>query len=177
MPMKLTRSGYERLRKELEQLYQRRMQLIEEVRETGAEGDLSENAGLDAAKRSLGLVEARIKRLEQQLMDAEIIEQEGQPEYVDVGVLVTLEDLDSGELIRYRIAESVEVDLSNPIKTATPNSPLGMALRGKKVGDEIVVSTRVKTSRMRIVDISWDGAQDEHLLADEQQALSPSQGD
>jgi len=77
MPLRLTKSGYERLRKELEQLYQRRAQLIEEVRETGAEGDLSENAGLDAAKRSLGLVEARIKHLERQLVDAEIIEQKG----------------------------------------------------------------------------------------------------
>lgn len=163
MPMKLTRSGYERLRKELEQLYQRRIQLIEEVRETGAEGDLSENAGLDAAKRSLALVEARIKQLEQQLSDAEVIEQEGQPEYVDVGVVVTLEDLESGNLVRYRIAESVEVDLSSPIKTATPNSPLGMALKGKKVGDEIVVSLRTKTQQFRIVDISWDGVQVEDL--------------
>lgn len=162
MPLKLTRSGYERLRKELEQLYQRRIQLIEEVRETGAEGDLSENAGLDAAKRSLGLVEARIKHLEQQLMDAEIIEQNGQPECVDVGVIVTLEDLDSGDLIRYRIAESVEIDLTGPIKTATPNSPLGLALKGKKVGDEVVVSLRTKTQQLRIVDIAWNGTSSEN---------------
>lgn len=158
MPLKLTRSGYERLRKELEQLYQRRIQLIDEVRETGAEGDLSENAGLDAAKRSLGLIEARIKHLEHQLMDAEVIEQDGQPEYVDVGVVVTLEDMDSGDLVRYRIAESVEMDLSSPIKTATPSSPLGLVLKGKKVGDEIVISLRRKTQQLRIVDISWDGA-------------------
>ncbi|MCS7192775.1 MAG: transcription elongation factor GreA, partial [Armatimonadetes bacterium] len=100
MPLRLTRNGYERLQKELEQLYQRRIQLVEEVRETGAEGDLSENAGLDAAKRSLALVEARIKQLEQQIADAEIIEQNGEPEEVDVGVIVTLEDLDSGEIVR-----------------------------------------------------------------------------
>lgn len=156
MPLRLTRSGYERLREELKQLYQRRMQLIEEVRETGAEGDLSENAGLDAAKRALGLVEAQIKQLEQQLIDVEVIEQDGQPEHVDVGVVVTLEDLDSGNLIRYRIAESVEVDLSSPIKTATPNSPLGLVLKGKKVGDKITVSLRAKTQQLRIVDISWD---------------------
>ncbi|MCS7186797.1 MAG: GreA/GreB family elongation factor [Armatimonadetes bacterium] len=165
MPLKLTRSGYERLKKELEQLYQRRIQLIEEVRETGAEGDLSENAGLDAAKRSLGLVEARIKHLEQQLMDAEVIEQDGQPEYVDVGVIVTLEDLENGDLVRYRIAESVEMNLSSPIKTATPNSPLGLALKGKKVGDELVVSLRTKTQQFRVVDISWDGADDENIIA------------
>ncbi|MFN3421698.1 MAG: GreA/GreB family elongation factor [Armatimonadota bacterium] len=158
MPLRLTRSGYERLRKELEQLYQRRIQLIEEVRETGAEGDLSENAGLDAAKRSLGLVEARIKHLEQQLEDAEIIEQDGQPESVDVGVVVTLEDLETGNLLRYRIAESVEMDLSSTIKTATPNSPLGLALKGKRVGDEVTVNLRTKTQQLRVVDISWDNA-------------------
>jgi transcription elongation factor GreA len=161
MPLRLTRSGYERLQKELEQLYQRRAQLIEEVRETGAEGDLSENAGLDAAKRSLGLVEARIKHLERQLMDAEIIEQDGQPEHVDVGVIVTLEDLDTGDLVRYRIAEAIEADLSSPVKTATPNSPLGLALKGKKVGDEVTVTFRSKTQRFKVVDLTWDGAKEE----------------
>jgi transcription elongation factor GreA len=161
MPLRLTRSGYERLQKELEQLYQRRAQLIEEVRETGAEGDLSENAGLDAAKRSLGLVEARIKHLERQLMDAEIIEQDGQPEHVDVGMVVTLEDLDTGDLVRYRIAEAIEADLSSPVKTATPNSPLGLALKGKKVGDEVTVNLRSRTQRFKVVDLTWDGTKEE----------------
>ncbi|MCS3920344.1 GreA/GreB family elongation factor [Fervidibacter sacchari] len=161
MPLRLTKSGYERLRRELEQLYQRRAQLIEEVRETGAEGDLSENAGLDAAKRSLGLVEARIKHLERQLVDAEIIEQNGQPEHVDVGVIVTLEDLDTGDLLRLRIAEAIEADLSSPVKTATPNSPLGLALRGKKVGDEVTVTLKTKTQRFRVVDLTWDGSESE----------------
>lgn len=159
MPLRLTRSGYERLRKELEQLYRRRAQLIEEVRETGAEGDLSENAGLDAAKRSLGLVEARIKHLERQLMDAEIIEQDGQPEHVDVGVIVTLEDLDTGDLVRYRIAEAIEADLSAPLKTATPNSPLGLALKGKKVGDEVTVTLRSRAQRFKVVDLTWDDSE------------------
>ena len=159
MPLRLTRSGYERLQKELEQLYRRRAQLIEEVRETGTEGDLSENAGLDAAKRSLGLVEARIKHLERQLIDAEIIEQDGQPEHVDVGVIVTLEDLDTGDLVRYRIAEAVEADLSAPVKTATPNSPLGLALKGKKVGDEVTVTLKTKTQRFKVVDLTWDGSE------------------
>lgn len=157
MPLRITRSGYERLKMELDQLYQRRMQLIEEVRETGAEGDLSENAGLDAAKRSLGLVEARIKQLERQLADAEIIEQDGQPEFVDVGVVVTLEDLDTGEVVRYRIAESVEVDLSSPIKTATPSSPLGTALKRKKVNEEVNFSISGKTKRFKVIDLTWDG--------------------
>jgi len=161
MPLRLTKSGYERLQKELEQLYQRRAQLIEEVRETGAEGDLSENAGLDAAKRSLGLVEARIKHLERQLMDAEIIEQDGQPEHVDVGVIVTLEDLDTGDLVRYRIAEAIEADLSAPLKTATPNSPLGLALKGKKVGDEVTIALKSKTQRLKVVDLTWDGVKEE----------------
>ncbi|MGQ9461651.1 MAG: GreA/GreB family elongation factor [Candidatus Fervidibacter sp.] len=159
MPLRITRSGYERLKMELDQLYQRRMQLIREVGETGAEGDLSENAGLDAARRSLGLVEARIKQLERQLADAEIIEQDGQPEFVDVGVVVTLEDLDTGEVVRYRIAEGVEMDLFSPIKTATPSSPLGAALRGKKVSEEVHFSLiKGKTKRFKVIDLTWDGA-------------------
>lgn len=161
MPLKLTRSGYERLRKELEQLYRRRSQLVEEVRETGAEGDLSENAGLDAAKRSLGLIEARIKQLEHQLADVEIVEADGQPQQVDVGVIVTLEDLDTGDLVRYRIAEAIEADFSDTLKTATPNSLLGSALRGKKVGDEVIVTLRSKTQRFKVADLTWDDRETE----------------
>lgn len=94
-------------------------------------------------------------------MDAEIIEQNGQPEHVDVGVIVTLEDLDTGDLLRLRIAEAIEADLSSPVKTATPNSPLGLALRGKKVGDEVTVTLKTKTQRFRVVDLTWDGSESE----------------
>ncbi|MFA0732016.1 MAG: hypothetical protein LKKZDAJK_000119 [Candidatus Fervidibacter sp.] len=156
MPVRLTRKGYERLRKELEQLYQRRAQLIDEVRETAAEGDLSENAGLDAAKRALGIVDAQIRYLEQRLADAEIIEQDGQPERVDVGVIATLQDLDTGDVIRYRIAESMEMDFSAPVKTATPQSPIGKTLMGKCVGEEVTLQLRGRTQRLRLLALSWD---------------------
>jgi transcription elongation GreA/GreB family factor len=94
-------------------------------------------------------------------MDAEIIEQDGQPEHVDVGMVVTLEDLDTGDLVRYRIAEAIEADLSSPVKTATPNSPLGLALKGKKVGDEVTVTLRSRTQRFKVVDLTWDGTKEE----------------
>ncbi|GBC99725.1 Transcription inhibitor protein Gfh1 [bacterium HR17] len=157
MPVRLTRSGYERLRKELEQLYQQRAQLIDEVRETAAEGDLSENAGLDAAKRKLGIVDAQIRYLEQRLADVEIVEQDGQPERVDVGVIVTLRDKDTDTLLRYRIAESMEMDLSAPVKTATPESPIGKALMGKTIGDEVTLQLRTRTQRLEVVTLEWDG--------------------
>jgi transcription elongation factor GreA len=162
MPVRLTRQGYERLRKELEQLYQRRAQLIDEVRETAAEGDLSENAGLDAAKRTLGIVDAQIRYLEQRLADAEIIEQDGQPERVDVGVIATFQDLDTNEIVRYRIAESMEMDFSAPVKTATPQSPIGKTLLGKSVGDEVTLQLRGRTQRLRLIALSWDGGDAEN---------------
>jgi transcription elongation factor GreA len=162
MPVRLTRQGYERLRKELEQLYQRRAQLIDEVRETAAEGDLSENAGLDAAKRTLGIVDAQIRYLEQCLADAEIIEQDGQPERVDVGVIATFQDLDTNEIVRYRIAESMEMDFASPLRTATPQSPIGKTLLGKSVGDEVTLQWRGRTQRLRLIALSWDGGDAEN---------------
>jgi transcription elongation factor GreA len=162
MPVRLTRQGYERLRKELEQLYQRRAQLIDEVRETAAEGDLSENAGLDAAKRTLGIVDAQIRYLEQRLADAEIIEQDGQPERVDVGVIATFQDLDTNEIVRYRIAESMEMDFASPLRTATPQSPIGKTLLGKSVGDEVTLQLRGRTQRLRLIALSWDGGDAEN---------------
>lgn len=167
MPVRLTRQGYEQLRKELEQLYQRRAQLIDEVRETGAEGDLSENAGLDAAKRALSLVDARIRYLEQRLNDAEIVEQDGQPERVDVGVIATLQDLDTGEKVRYRIAESMEMDFSAPVRTATPQSPIGKALLGKSVGDEVTLQLRGRTQRLRLLALSWDDEAERDATAEQ----------
>jgi transcription elongation GreA/GreB family factor len=47
------------------------------------------------------------------------------------------------------------------VKTATPNSPLGLALKGKKVGDEVTVTFRSKTQRFKVVDLTWDGAKEE----------------
>ncbi len=130
-----------------------------EVREAASEGDLSENAGLDAAKRTLGLVEAQIRHLERRLADAEIVEQDGQPERIDVGVIVTLEDLDTSAVVRYRITDSMEMDLSSPVKTATPNSPIGLALLGRGIGDEIVIQRHTRAQRFRIIALEWDGAE------------------
>lgn len=159
MPLRLTQSGYERLQRELEQLYLRRSELIAEVGATTAEGDLSENAGFEAAKRALEMVEVQILYIRQQLADAEIIEQNGEPEKAEVGVIITLQDLDTGEEIRYRIAESVEIDFSSPIKTATPKSLIGAGLLGKQIGDEVIIQTPTQTRRFQVLHLTWDSAE------------------
>lgn len=158
MPFRVTRQGYERMRQELERLYRRRKELVEEIRATASEGDLSENAGYEAAKRALAMVDAQIQRLKERLANVEIIERVGKPEWVEVGTIVTLQDIETGAKHHYRIAESIEINLSDPIKTATPRSPLGVALMGKKVGDEVTLQFRTRLQHFKIIALNWDGA-------------------
>ena len=98
-------------------------------------GDLSENAEYDAAKERQGFIEGRIAELEAKLSTAQIIdpttlEQDGR---VVFGVTVTMEDLDSGEKMTYKIVGDDEADVK--LHKISISSPIARALIGKSVGD------------------------------------------
>ncbi len=151
MKNRLTRQAVDAMEAELNQLLERRKQLIEAVREAGSEGDLSENAGLDTAKRLLALTEARINFLREQLATAEIVEWQGPVEGVDVGVVVTVEDLRDGTVQKILIADSTHFASHDGILLATPQSPVGRALIGRKVGDIVSFQNRHGQRRVRII--------------------------
>ena len=103
-------------------------------------GDIRENADYDAAKNQQGLMEARIRRVEQQLRDPDIIEATEGDE-VDAGMLVTVrmvED-DPEESETYLMAHSPE-ERATGARTVTSSSPLGAALLGKRVGEAAEVA-------------------------------------
>ncbi|MCX8117312.1 MAG: transcription elongation factor GreA [Desulfobacterota bacterium] len=137
----ITRNGYNNLVKDLEHLKKVvRPQVIKAIEEARAHGDLSENAEYTAAKERQAFVETKIREIEQKLANAEIMDVPNSSDgKVGFGSTVTLENCDSGERVTYQIVGPDESDIPNgKISIA---SPLGKALIGKEVDDEVVVKT------------------------------------
>jgi transcription elongation factor GreA len=135
----VTLDTYVRMRRELEELRtEGRTKMAERLLHAREFGDISENAEYDAAKNEQGLMEARIRHLEQLLRDPDIVEAADGNE-VGPGTLVTVRpvDDDAGEEEEtYLVALSPE-ERAPGVRTVTSSSPFGSALLGKKVGDRL----------------------------------------
>ncbi|MGD8775622.1 MAG: transcription elongation factor GreA [Syntrophobacterales bacterium] len=157
----ITREGYNRLRSELQRLEQEeRPQVIQAISDARGHGDISENAEFEAAKERQALVEGKINDLHHKLSQCEVVElTEGSHERVIFGTTVELEDLDTGEEVRYRLVGPFEADLSQG--TISVISPIGRALIGKEAGDEIKVKTPGGVRNFEIIDVGY-AARTEH---------------
>ena len=133
----LTHEGFEKLRKELEQLTTvKRRHLSKAIGEARAHGDLSENAEYVAAKEAQALNEKRIAELEDNLSRAKLIdESQMSSDEVLIGATVTLKDLDTGKEIKYMLVSEEEADFAEGKISIT--SPVGKGLLGHKV-DQLV---------------------------------------
>jgi transcription elongation factor GreA len=135
----LTKEGFEMLKKELEALKRiDRPQNIKAIEEARAHGDLSENAEFHAAKDRQGFIEGRINELEFKVANADIIEIKKLPkDRVVFGSMVLLENVDTGEDVKYQLVGPDESDVDKGRISIT--SPLGKAMLGKRPGDELTV--------------------------------------
>ena len=130
--------GYERLTAELKALREERPRIVDAIEEARAHGDLSENAEYHAAKERQGQVEATIADLEDRVSRAQIIDPTSlSGDKVIFGATVTLLD-DDEKPVRYQIVGPYEADAK--AGRISYNSPLGKALIGRKVDDEIEVT-------------------------------------
>ena len=137
----ITRNGYNNLHKELGNLKKViRPQVIKAIEEARAHGDISENAEFVAAKERQSFVETKIQEIEQKLANSEIMDcLNPSCDRVGFGSVVTLENLDNGGKVTYQIVGPDESDISSgKISIA---SPLGRALIGKEMEDEVKVQT------------------------------------
>jgi transcription elongation factor GreA len=135
---RLTLDAYIRMSKELEQLTtEGRKEISERLLRAREHGDIRENAEYDAAKNEQGLMEARVRNLQHQLKDPDIIEATDADE-VGPGALVTLRptDEDDPDEETYLLAHSAE-ERAPGVRTVTATSPLGSAILGKRVGDAV----------------------------------------
>lgn len=148
----LTAEGASRMRQELIELKgPQREALARRLRLAIQEGDLSENADYHKAKEDQAFLEGRIMELEYVLNNAIIIEDKsGQREEVEIGATVTIQEEDYPEET-YMMVGAKEAD---PRKGRISNeSPVGRALIGKKLGDEVEVQTPSGIVRMKILRI------------------------
>lgn len=137
----LTYTGLKKLEEELENLkVVRRKEVSNKIKEAREQGDLSENAEYDAAKDEQRDIEARIDEIEKLLKNVEVVdEEEVDLDKINVGCKVVLYDHEFEEEVEYRIVGSTEANsLAGKISN---ESPLGSALLGKKVGDEVLVES------------------------------------
>ena len=130
--------GYAKLTTELKALREERPLIIDAIEEARAHGDLSENAEYHAAKERQGQVEAAVVDLEDKISRAHIIDPTTlSGDRIVFGATVTLLD-DADKPVRYQIVGQAEADAK--VGRISYNSPLGRALIGRRVEDEIEVT-------------------------------------
>lgn len=130
--------GYERLTADLKVLRAERPKIVDAIEEARAHGDLSENAEYHAAKERQGHVEAQIGDIEDRVSRAQIIDPTTlSGDRIVFGATVTLLDGED-QPVTYQIVGQTEADAKQG--RISYNSPLGRALIGKKVADEIEVT-------------------------------------
>lgn len=149
----MTQEGKEKLERELEELKTvKRGEIIERIKIARSFGDLSENSEYESAKDEQAFVEGRITTLENMIRFAQIIDNDNvAQDEVSIGKTVVFKELPDGEEEEYTIVGSAE---SDPFAGKISNdSPIAQALIGKKVNDEVNISTPDGDFLVKIVSV------------------------
>jgi len=150
----ITKSGYDKLKKELE--YVKTVSLPENIRDietARAHGDITENAEYAAAKERQSFIQGRIQELENNLATSYIVNLDGLTcDKIVFGSMVTIEDMQTGSGITYQLVGPFESDIN--VNKISVTSPIGKALIGKSIGDEVQVKTPGGMREFEIVDIA-----------------------
>jgi transcription elongation factor GreA len=135
----LTKEGLEKLQEDLRKLKETdRVEVVQELKDARAQGDLSENADYDAARTRQAQIESKIKEIEHMIANAEIIDDRGlNSRIVRLGSTVRIRDLSDDEEYEYTIVGTVE---TNPLKGKISNeSEMAKAVLNRKKGDVVTV--------------------------------------
>jgi len=149
----ITVKGFANLKKELERLKSvDRPENIKAIEIARAHGDLSENAEFDAAKDRQSFLEGRIGELGYKIANAKVIDPASVPkDCIRFASKVLIANLDSDEEVEYMLVGQEESDIS--LGRISVSSPLGMALIGKKPGDEVSLQAPGGKRTYEIIDI------------------------
>ena len=151
----VTKEGLDELLKEQDNLiHVVRDEVIRELQEARAQGDLSENADYDAARDRQARVEARIRDLEAMIANAEIISEDKKAatkKTVSLGSTVTILDMSTNEEETYNIVGSIEAD---PLNGKLSNiTPLATSLMDHKIGDVVEIETAEEPNQVKVIDL------------------------
>ena len=147
----LTPDGVNELSKELELLISQRGEVAERIKSAREFGDLSENAEYATARQEQERAENRISEIEHILQNVEVIKKPKGDSKVQLGSDVKLKSSD-GKAKNYRVVGTVEADPSEG--KISDESPIGQALLGKQVGENVEIVTPMETITYKVEDIS-----------------------
>jgi len=152
----ITPEGYETLRAEADRLWRvERPRVTREVSDAAAQGDRSENAEYIYGKKRLREIDSRVRFLNKRLEELTVVDAAPDDrERVFFGAWVTLEDEDGGAL-RYRVVGPDESDATE--RRISMESPMGRALLGKRLDDEVVVRRPKGDAVFVVVGIEYEG--------------------
>ena len=153
--IEMSLSGINTLKDELDGLKSQRESIAAQIQLARADGDISENSPLDAARELQGQTEARIRELEDTLSRAVPIDTRGLKgrSGARVGATVVLQDLDTNKKVTFHLVDSVEADPSTG--KISLGSPMGGAIAGRIEGDEIEVSAPRGIRHFRIGSVKF----------------------
>lgn len=136
----LTQSGYNEMTKQLTSLNEERVRIVEDIQRAAADGDVRENAPLEAAREAQGMTIGKIRELEATLKVAVIIDAKSQDSgRVHIGSKVELTETTSNKTVKYQLVEPNE---ANPLASKISIvSPVGSAILGHKLSEEVKVKT------------------------------------
>jgi len=151
----ITRKGYTKLHKDLEELKARRPVIAKAIQEAREKGDLKENAEYHAAKEEASHNQRRIQEIEAKLSGARILEDQGDipTDKAYIGATVAVKD-DSGEEMAFTLVDPAESDPASGMISIT--SPIGQALLGQAVGAKVKVPVGKAGYTLLIVKITRD---------------------
>ncbi|NMA05858.1 MAG: transcription elongation factor GreA [Acholeplasmataceae bacterium] len=146
----LTKEGVSKLRLELDELKDvKRPEVLRQLQEARAQGDLSENADYDAAREAQARTEARIKEIENILENAKIIKVTSSDDKVNIGKTVKINFVEKKKEATYKLVGTIE---ANPtLNMISIESPVGKAIIGLSVGEKVQV--RLENGKMFHVEV------------------------
>jgi len=146
----LTQTGIDELTNELEQLIAERGPVAEKIKTAREFGDLAENAEYQTARQEQEKLETRISEVEHILQNVAVIKKPKGDSKVQLGSTVQLKD--GSKARELQVVGTVEADPLNG--KISDESPIGQALLGKKLGDEVEIKTPAETTVYKITEIS-----------------------
>ena len=149
----LTQSGYNEMTKQLTALNEERVKIVEDIQRAAADGDVRENAPLEAAREAQGMTIGKIQELEATLKVAVIIDAKSQDSgRVHIGSKIELTEATSNKTVKYQLVEPNE---ANPLASKISIvSPVGSAILGHKLGENVKVKTPRGQQVYKIIKIS-----------------------
>lgn len=151
----ITPAEKQKLQDRLDALLANRSAISERIAEARALGDLKENAEYHAAREQQGMEEAEIKRLQERLASAHVVDESKTAEgVVFIGSLVKLREEDDDEIETYRLVGEASGSDDPDIIEVTATSPMGEALMKARVGEMIRVNAPRGVKTFEIVEVS-----------------------